>query len=337
MEIIGQKVSHEVFGKGEIVSREKNGDIFVYFADIDEKKRFQCPAAFGRYLTADDKTFAEAMRKESIEAGAVAFDPSQIKLPPREMPAPKSKQSGTTKTETSAKEAAPATAPAAAAPAVKTAVKETAVAAPAAQQTPEKPVPKAEKPVAPAAPVDKAPEAEKAAAPSPKERGKAEVKQKNYTAPERVNGVPQTYFVLQGGTFAASSIGGYIWAPYSQKDGLRQPYWDSLEFVEAGDILIHGEEAKIKAVSCVKAPFREAEKPIEFANKTKFTDKGRMIDCEYHIAKNPVPTKQYKDDIIRLVAGKRFSPFNNLGNGNNGYLYDLDREMAKIFIKALFV
>ena len=351
MDIIGQRVSHEVFGSGEIVGREKNGDILVYFAKLDEQKRFQCPAAFGRYLKAEDKAFAEQMSKEGAGMQAVSFDPAQIKLPPRENPAEKNKANTASVKEKEAKPVVKDTTEPVPTETVKPtpikevqeshAVADTVKKTPVAdvahtpsvavkEQTVEKEAAAAKEPTAPT-------ESVVAGKPVTKEREKisADDRHRRYTAPERVKGVPQTYFVLQGGTFASSSAGGYIWAPYSQNDGVHQPYWDSLEYVEPGDIIIHGEGAKMKAVSCVKAPFRESDKPVEFATKTKFTDKGRKIDCEYHIVKNPVPTKQYRDDIIRLVAGKRFSPFNNLGNGNNGYLYDLDGELAKIFLGAL--
>lgn len=49
--------------------------------------------------------------------------------------------------------------------------------------------------------------------------------------------------------------------------------------------------------------------------------------------KNPIKTIEFKDDIIRLCQVK-YAPFDKDGNGNMGYLFDINRELAKIFIKA---
>ena len=46
-----------------------------------------------------------------------------------------------------------------------------------------------------------------------------------------------------------------------------------------------------------------------------------------------IKTSDFRDDIFRLGQYEYF-PFNNLGNGNMGYLFELNRELAKIFIEA---
>ena len=59
---------------------------------------------------------------------------------------------------------------------------------------------------------------------------------------------------------------------------------------------------------------------------------GRRVDCEYIFIKNPIRTAQVREDILRLCNVK-YAPFNRDGNGNMGYLYELNRELARIFLK----
>ena len=188
--------------------------------------------------------------------------------------------------------------------------------------------PDAEEPAAkPAKPAKDAKKAKEEAAKKPSKS--------DYVPPERVKGVPHTFFVFQTKTYKQGASGGYIWAPYSLTDGTTQTCWDILEHVMPGDIIIHGEDAKIKAISQVKSKSYEAKRPAEFDSKPRFSDMGRKIDCEYVPAKSQVPTKNFIEDIMRLAANRRYSPFNSNGTGNTGYLYDLDPELAQIFIKGV--
>ena len=48
---------------------------------------------------------------------------------------------------------------------------------------------------------------------------------------------------------------------------------------------------------------------------------------------SPIKTASFTADIIKLSYGS-YSPFNRKGGGNMGYLYNINRDLAKIFIKA---
>ena len=68
-------------------------------------------------------------------------------------------------------------------------------------------------------------------------------------------------------------------------------------------------------------------------------DGGRRVDCEYVELRNKMPIKNFKRDILELRLPKyrdyhvANSAFNRLGNVNQGYLYELERPLAYIFIK----
>ena len=48
----------------------------------------------------------------------------------------------------------------------------------------------------------------------------------------------------------------------------------------------------------------------------------------------PIKTSHYTTDILRLCNVK-YAPFDKDGNGNMGYLYELNRELAQIFLRGL--
>ena len=73
--------------------------------------------------------------------------------------------------------------------------------------------------------------------------------------------------------------------------------------------------------------------PEELVVEDLWDREGRKVECDYVKIENPIKTSDFKDDIIRFCQVK-YSPFDKDGNGNMGYLFDINRELAKIFIRA---
>ncbi|HEX3016759.1 MAG TPA: hypothetical protein VHP31_02770 [Caproicibacter sp.] len=69
---------------------------------------------------------------------------------------------------------------------------------------------------------------------------------------ERIPGKRMTFFVFQGNTYDRESRGGYIWAPISNKAGNTFHHWDRLLDVRQGDIILHGYNGYIQAVSTAR-------------------------------------------------------------------------------------
>ncbi|MGN0136188.1 hypothetical protein [Anaerotignum sp.] len=139
------------------------------------------------------------------------------------------------------------------------------------------------------------------------------------------------FFVFQGATYNREKSGGYIWAPITNKNGKRVYHWDRLLDVQPGDIILHGCDGYIKAISTARGKCYECNQPEELCFEKMWDHEGRRIDCDYISIKDPVKTSLFRDDIIRLCNVK-YSPFDKDGNGNLGYLYEINRELARIFI-----
>lgn len=150
---------------------------------------------------------------------------------------------------------------------------------------------------------------------------------------ERIEGKPATFYVFQGSTFDREYQGGYLWAPITNKAGDTFHHWDRLLDVRPGDIILHGCNGHVQAVSVARAACYDCVQPQELRTEDSWDLEGRRVDCDYIMLSTPIKTTNYIEDIIRLCNTK-YSPFNKYGTGNMGYLYEINREMAKIFLNA---
>lgn len=145
---------------------------------------------------------------------------------------------------------------------------------------------------------------------------------------------PVVFYVFQGNTFEKEYEGGYLWAPLFNKAGTMEHHWERLQDVREGDIVLHGCDGYIRAISIAKGACYECIQPVELRTEESWELDGRKVECDYTCVNNPIKTSMYKEDIIQLCVAK-YSPFDKNGNGNTGYLYQLNRRLAHIFIEAL--
>ncbi len=149
---------------------------------------------------------------------------------------------------------------------------------------------------------------------------------------QRVDGKRMIFFVFQGSTFDEEYKGGYIWAPITNKAGNSFHHWTRLQDVRKGDIILHGCDGYIKAISTACDACYECPQPKELISENFWEIEGRKVDCDYLLVKNPIKTIDFIDDILELGVAK-YSPFNREGTGNMGYLFEMNRDLARIFVK----
>ena len=141
-----------------------------------------------------------------------------------------------------------------------------------------------------------------------------------------------TFLVFQGNTFDAEYKGGFIWAPKYNQVGRTCHHWDKLLDVRKGDMIIHCADGFVRAISIAKGACHDAESPRELTGEQLWAKDGRMVDCEYMKASNPIRHSDYKETILKYCNVK-YAPFDKDGNGNMGYLFDLNNELAKFFVE----
>jgi len=155
---------------------------------------------------------------------------------------------------------------------------------------------------------------------------------KSYVKQERIPGKRMTFFVFQGSMYEEECRGGYIWAPVANKEGLTQHHWDRLLDVRPGDVIFHGFDGYIQAISTARGECYDCIQPEELRSEDLWEPEGRRVDCEYIQIPHPIKTTLVQDDILRL-SNVKYSPFNKYGTGNQGYLFELNKELARIFLR----
>lgn len=150
---------------------------------------------------------------------------------------------------------------------------------------------------------------------------------------ERVPGKAMTFYVFQGDTFDIESSGGFIWAPQHSQSGGRVFHWDNMLLVKEGDIVLHGCNGYVVAVSIAVSDCYDCDRPEKRTFEDSWNNEGRRVDLKYTTFLNPIKTSDFTRDILEYCKVK-YSPFDKDGNGNMGYLYELHRELARIFLRA---
>ena len=141
----------------------------------------------------------------------------------------------------------------------------------------------------------------------------------------RYNGRAVFYVFQSTDMFILESHKGYIIAPREGKNGVVPHHWYRLNEVKPDDIIIHGVGGYIRAISVAKG--------MGYCSQY---DDGRLawkVDCQYITLKNPIAVEKFQKEIVKLCAIKRYQPFNKNGTGNQGYLFDIDRDLAKVFLE----
>lgn len=153
--------------------------------------------------------------------------------------------------------------------------------------------------------------------------------QKKNNVVKRAPGKVLTYLVFQGDTYDEECRGQFIWAPKYTKSGGTCHHWDRLMELQRGDIIFHCSNGYIRAISIVKEHCVDSKRPGDWDQWEK---DGRRVDCNYHVLKRPLKHGDYKDKIVEYCNIKYF-PFDKDGNGNMGYLFELNRELAIFFVE----
>lgn len=142
-----------------------------------------------------------------------------------------------------------------------------------------------------------------------------------------------TFFCFQNKQWKNEIVSGYIFA---LSDGI--PHHERLRSVKKGDVIFHGGMQGILAVSVAEDKCFLEKRPKEhyLANDKKDAE-GLMVKTKYQLLQSPIITFCYKKEIIRLQGnhdGKGY-PFDKNGEGNQGYLFNLNKSLAKFFMEEI--
>lgn len=143
-----------------------------------------------------------------------------------------------------------------------------------------------------------------------------------------------TFFCFQGKQFFHECKGGYIFALSNTSNA----HWNRLQEVREKDIIFHCDMQGILAISIASGKCFMAKRPTEHLLATDKKDmEGLMVKTDYQLLKTPIIISYYKKEIVAFQGdpeGKGY-PFNKNGGGNQGYLFNLNKGLAKFFMDEI--
>ncbi|MFB7142349.1 HNH endonuclease [Gottfriedia sp. NPDC056225] len=135
------------------------------------------------------------------------------------------------------------------------------------------------------------------------------------------------FIVMQGRTYQEEKNLGIIWSPQTDKGGKEPHFWLRMKEVEKGDRVFHFVKGNIVAISIASTGCEKAKIPFNLRNKSEWNEDGYLVKLEYHQLDIEVNIKENISHISSALPSV-YSPFQTNGNGNQGYLFPCNEELA---------
>jgi len=146
------------------------------------------------------------------------------------------------------------------------------------------------------------------------------------------------WWVNQNQTFTQEVGGGYLWSPARKRNGARNHYYDTMTYVEPGDLVFSFKDTLIQAIGIVQGNGYESPKPEEFGTKGEYwSGFGWRVDVTYTVLK-PADRIRPKDmmDRLRPLLPAKHSPLRQNGDGMQiVYLTEVPAAMAESLLSAI--
>lgn len=134
----------------------------------------------------------------------------------------------------------------------------------------------------------------------------------------------QCFIVMQGQTYQEEKELGMIWSR-KEGNGDNLPHsWLRVKEVKEGDRVFHYVKGNIVAISVAKTASRIAQRPSAHEQQENL---GYLVELDYHELEVPIHIRS-KIDVLLPHLPIKYSPFQADGNGNQGYLYPCNEELA---------
>ncbi|CUB44017.1 MULTISPECIES: HNH endonuclease [Bacillus cereus group] len=135
------------------------------------------------------------------------------------------------------------------------------------------------------------------------------------------------FIVMQGHTYQEEKKLGIIWSPKKDKGGNVPHSWKRMMEVKKGDQVFHYVKGNIVAVSIAVEDCKESSKPSIMKSHDQWNNEGYLVSLQYHELDTLINIRENFERISQLLPIK-YSPFQSDANGNQGYLYPCNEELA---------
>ena len=128
---------------------------------------------------------------------------------------------------------------------------------------------------------------------------------------------------VSGDSFNRSKEESFLMAPKDNKIF----HWKNVSYVKEGDIIFNYFRKEIVAISTAKKD-AYLSKYINRDNVKEDFEDGWKVDIDLYELKNKIPLQKIGNKISAF--NEKYSPIDKNGNANQGYLFSLSNQTAKI-------
>lgn len=135
------------------------------------------------------------------------------------------------------------------------------------------------------------------------------------------------YIVMQGKTYDQEKEAGIIWSQRLDQAGHLQHSWERMLEVKQDDLIFHYVSGEIVALSSATANGRESPLSVGLPNHPNGHHPGYLVPLDYHELEMPLSIAEHIETLAPFLPVK-YSAFQANGQGNQGYLYPCNDELA---------
>lgn len=142
-----------------------------------------------------------------------------------------------------------------------------------------------------------------------------------------------SFIVMQGDTYQEECNAGVLWTPQIDKSGMVPHSWNRMQELKKGDIVFHYVKGFLVAISRVREDFHKGTKPKN-VDEQGGNEPAFIARTAYRELDVPLSVKEFFTEIEPLLPTK-YSAFQEDANGNSGYLYPCNEELAMKFLELV--
>lgn len=139
-------------------------------------------------------------------------------------------------------------------------------------------------------------------------------------------------------TFRHEFRGGYLWSPKRKKDGSRNIFYDFMQMVKPGDLVVSYADGHVQGVGEAITHCYTSPRPDEFGHIGLLWDStGWRVDVAFTPARPAVRPRDLLDEIGHLI-GQKYSPLNEDGSGRqSAYLAAIPDQLGRVICDRIGV
>jgi len=141
------------------------------------------------------------------------------------------------------------------------------------------------------------------------------------------------WWVNQNKTYKFEVPGGFMWSPFKNANGARNPFYDNMDKVQPGDLIFAYAQQEVKAIGIAQKRAYSAPKPASFENASNnWSQVGWLVEVEFSQLVNPVVPKEHLQELGKYIATKS-APLDQTGRGKERYLVELEEGLGRAIIQ----